>query len=109
MLLPILDDVVPLKIQLFDSEMVVEVELCKGLSGSNVKLSNWIGAFIEASVGVHYVAFIMFWLCKFIFGAHPHYVVKPLYFYLAIQIYVGMSLPLALLFLGYLYVQLDIP
>ena len=80
LLLPILDEVVPLEIQLSDGEMAVEAELRKGLGGGNVKLSNWIRAFIEVSVGVHYVAFIMFWLCKFIFGAQPHYVVKPLYF-----------------------------
>ena len=50
----------------------------------------------------------MFWLCKFIFGSHPHYAVKPLYFRLAIKIFAGVSLPLAPMFLGHLYVQLDI-
>ena len=24
----------------------------------------------------------MFWLCKFVFGAHPYYAMKPLYFQL---------------------------
>ena len=33
---------------------------------------------------------------------------KPLYFHLAIKIYAGVSLPLAPMFLGHLYVQLDI-
>ena len=50
----------------------------------------------------------MFWLCKFIFGFHPHYAVKPLYFRLAINISARVSLPLAPMFLGHLYVQLDI-
>ena len=54
------------------------------------------------------VAFIAFWLCKFNFGSHPHYVVKPLYFQLAINISAEVSLPLAPMFLGHLYVQLDI-
>lgn len=29
----------------------------------------------------------MFWLCKFIFGSHPHYAVKLVYFWLAIKIF----------------------
>ena len=53
-------------------------------------------------------AFIAFWLCKFVFGSHPHYAIKPLYFCLAIKISAGVSLLLAPMFLGYLYVQLDI-
>ena len=52
--------------------------------------------------------FIAFWLCKFVFGSHPHYAIKPLYFLLAIKISAGVSLPLAPMFLGHLYVQLDI-
>ena len=39
---------------------------------------------------------------------HPHYTIKPLYFRLAIKISAGVSLPLAPMFLGHLYVQLDI-
>ena len=70
----------------------------------NAKLSHWVGAFSKASNAVRRVAFIVFWFCKFIFGSHPRYAVKPLYFYLAIKIFAGLSLPLALLFLGYLYV-----
>ena len=53
-------------------------------------------------------AFIAFWLCKFVFGSHPHYAIKPSYFRLAIKISARVSLPLAPMFLGHLYVQLDI-
>ena len=53
-------------------------------------------------------AFVVFWLCKFVFGSHPHYAIKPLHFRLAIKIAAGVSLLLALMFLGHLYVQLDI-
>ena len=60
------------------------------------------------SVAAHRAAFIVFWLCKLVFGSHPHYAIKPLYFRLAIKISVGVSLPLALMFLGHLYFQLDI-
>ena len=54
------------------------------------------------------VAFIAFWLYKFNFNSHPHYAVKPLYFQLAIKISTEVSLPLTPMFLGHLYVQLDI-
>ena len=53
-------------------------------------------------------AFVTFWLCKFIFGSHPHYAIKPLYFQLAIKISTGVSLSFTPMFLGHLYVQLDI-
>ena len=43
-----------------------------------------------------------------VFGSHPHYAIKPLYFCLAIKIATGVSLLLAPMFLGHLYVQLDI-
>ena len=85
----------------------MEAELKKGVSG-NVKLSHWVGAFSEASTTIHRAAFVTFWLCKFIFGSYLHYAVKLVYFQLAIKISAGVSLPLALMFLGHLYVQLDI-
>ena len=107
LLLPILGDVDPSDMELSPLEKAVEVELKKGISG-NVKLSHWVGAFSKASNVVRRVAFVAFWLCKFIFGSHPHYAVKPLYFWLAIKISTGVSPPLAPMFLGHLYVQLDI-
>ena len=60
------------------------------------------------SVFAHSAAFVVFWLCKFVFGSHPYYAVKPLYFRLAIKIAARVSLPLAPMFLRHLYVQLDI-
>ena len=56
----------------------MEVELKKGMNG-NAKLSHWVGAFSKASDVVR-ATFVAFWFCKFIFGSHLHYVVKPLYF-----------------------------
>ena len=79
----------------------------KRMSG-NAKLSFWVSSTSKISVAAHRAAFIMFWLCKFIFGSHPHYAVKPLYFRLAIKMFARVSLPLAPMFLGHLYVQLDI-
>ena len=74
----------------------------------NAKLSHWVSSSSKFSVAARRATFIAFWLCKFVFGSHPHYAIKPLYFRLAIKISAGVSLPLAPMFLGYLYVQLDI-
>ena len=108
LLLPILGDTNPDDIALSAEEGAVETELKKGVS-RNTKLSHWVGAFLKASTAVRRAAFITFWLCKFVFSLHPHYVVKPLYFRLAIKISTRASLPLAPMFLGHLYIQLDIP
>ena len=94
-------------IELSPEEEAVEAKLKKGMS-RNVKLSHWVGAFSNASNVVRCVAFVAFWLYKFIFGSHPHYAVKPLYFHLAIKISTRVILPLAPMFLVYLYVQIDI-
>ena len=75
----------------------------KGTSG-NAKLSHYVGAFSKVSTTVRRAAFIEFQLCKFIFDSHPHYAVKPLYFRLVIKISIEVSLPLAPMFLGRLYV-----
>jgi len=107
LLLPILGDMDPSDIELSSEEEAVEAKLRKGMSG-NAKLSHWVRAFSKASDTVYHEAFIAFWLCKFIFGSHPHSAVKPLYFQLAIKISARVSLPLAPIFLGHLYVQLDI-
>ena len=110
LLLPILSDMDPNDIDLSAEEEAVEaaeVELKKGMCG-NAKLSHWVGAFLKASTTVRHVAFVTFWICKFFFDSYPHYVVKPLYFRLAIKISTEVSLPLTLMFLGHLYVQLDI-
>ena len=79
----------------------MEVELRKGMSG-NAKLSHWVGSFSKASVVAYRATFVTLGL------SHPHYAVKPLYFWLAIKISNGVSLLLAPMFLGQLYVQLDI-
>ena len=84
-------------------EQAVEAELRKGMGG-NTKLSHWVGSFSKASIVARRAALVTFWLCKFIFVSHPQYAVKPLYFRLAIKISTNVSLPLAPMFLGHLYV-----
>ena len=85
----------------------MEAKLKKRVSW-NAKLSYWVSSSSKFSVAIRHATFVVFWLCKFVFGSHSHYAVKPLYFCLAIKISAGVSLPLAPMFLGHLYVQLDI-
>ena len=107
LLLPILGDVDPATLELSSEEEAIEAELKKRMTG-NAKLSYWVSSSSKFSVSARHAAFVAFWLCKFVFGSHPHYAIKPLYFRLAIKIAAGVSLPLASMFLGHLYVQLDI-
>ena len=107
LLLPILGGVDPATIELSPEEEAIEVELKKRMTG-NAKLSYWISSSSKFSVDARCATFVAFWLCKFVFGSHPYYAIKPLYFPLAIKISAGVSLPLAFMFLGHLYVQLDI-
>ena len=107
LLLPILGDADLSNIELSVEEEAMEAKLRKGMNG-NVKLLHWVGAFSKAFDVVRRAAFVVFWLCKFFFGSHPYYAVKLFYFCLAIKISAGLSLPSVLMFLGHLYVQLDI-
>lgn len=78
LLLPILSDVGLSQIQVSKDKIVMETELY-GHGGSNAKLSNWIEDFTKAFASIHRVAFIMFWLSKFIIGLVYHWVsLKPI-------------------------------
>ena len=107
LLLPILGDFNPATLELSLEEEAVETELKKRMSG-NAKLSYWVSSSSKFSKSARHAAFVVFWLCKFVFGSDLYYAMKPLYFCLAIKIFAGVSLPLASMFLGHLYVQLDI-
>ena len=107
LLLPILGDADPAALELSPEEEAIEAELRKRMA-RNAKLSYWVSSSSKFSVATRRVAFIAFWLCKFVFGSHPYYAIKPLYFRLVIKISARVSLPLAPMFLGNLYVQLDI-
>ena len=107
LLLSILGDDDPATIELSLEEEAIEVELKKRMT-ENAKLSYWVNSSSKFSIVARRAAFVAFWLCKFVFRSHPHYAIKPLYFPLAIKISVRVSLPLAPMFLGHLYVQLDI-
>ena len=103
LLLPILNDTNPAVPELSPEEKAIEAELKKRMT-RNAKLSYWVSSSSKFSMTACRTAFVMLWLCKFVFGSHPHYAIKPLYFRLAIKIAAGVT-PM---FLGHLYVQLDI-
>ena len=107
LLLPILGDVDPTTLEFSPEEEAIEAKLRKRMA-ENAKLSYWVSSSSKFSVATRRTAFVAFWLCKFVFRSHPHYAIKPLYLRLAIKISAGVSLPLAHMFLGHLYVQLDI-
>ena len=107
LLLPILGDADPATLELSPEEEAIEAELKKRMT-RNAKLSYWVSSFSKFSMTARRAVFVAFWLCKFVFGSYPHYAIKPLYFRLAIKIVAGVSLLLAYMFLGHLYVQLDI-
>ena len=87
LVLPILGDTNPAALELSLKEEAIEVELRKMMTG-NAKLSYWVSSSSKFAAARR-AAFIAFWLCKFVFGSHPHYAIKPLYFCLAIKISAG--------------------
>ena len=88
LLLPILGDADLAALELSPEEEAIEAELRKRMTG-NAKLSYWVSSSSKFSVVARRAVFIAFWLCKFVFGSHPHYAIKPLYFRLAIKISTG--------------------
>jgi hypothetical protein len=76
---------------------------------SSTKLSGWPSFFIHRKEAlVRCAAFVLYWLCKCTFGNSPYYLINTAYIPLAIKISIGHCFPLALLFLGHLYSQLDL-
>ena len=71
LLLPILGDIDPTTLDLSPKEEAMEAELKKRMGG-NAKLSYWVSSSSKFSVSAYRAAFVVFWLCKFVFGSHPH-------------------------------------
>jgi hypothetical protein len=88
----------------------VEEEVAAALRRhSSTKLSSWPTLFVHhEDIPVRHAAFILYWLCKCLFGNFPYYAVNTLYIPLAVKISTGYCFPLAPLFLGHLYSQLDL-
>uniref|UniRef100_A0A2N9J1V2 Aminotransferase-like plant mobile domain-containing protein n=1 Tax=Fagus sylvatica TaxID=28930 RepID=A0A2N9J1V2_FAGSY len=104
-MLPGLSDVDPSTIEMSEKEMEVEQAL---MSRSNTRTNAWSLHFAKGTDdAICRAAFVAYWLYKCIFGETPYYAMKPVYFRLAVKISFGHRLPLAAMFLGHLYLQLD--
>ena len=76
---------------------------------SSTRLSGWPSHFTQLKgIPVRRAAFVLYWLCKCTFGNFPCYSVNTTFIPLAIRISTGYCFPLAPLFLGHLYSQLDL-
>ena len=115
-LLPILDDQDPAEIELSPEELRIEAALADYMGGKNTSLgtqaarfTSWMDHFKrEGDDSIRRAAFVAYWLSKCIFGEHPAYSIKLLYFFIAVKIAAGVYFPLAPLLLGQLYTQLDL-
>uniref|UniRef100_A0A2N9I300 Aminotransferase-like plant mobile domain-containing protein n=1 Tax=Fagus sylvatica TaxID=28930 RepID=A0A2N9I300_FAGSY len=115
-LLPILGDQDPAEITLSPEESKIEAVLADYIGRKNVALgtqaarfNSWMEHFLRIEDPlIRRAAFISYWLSKCVFGEHPAYSIKPLYFCLAVKIAAGVRFPLAPLLLGQLYTQLDL-
>uniref|UniRef100_A0A2N9GIL9 Aminotransferase-like plant mobile domain-containing protein n=1 Tax=Fagus sylvatica TaxID=28930 RepID=A0A2N9GIL9_FAGSY len=115
-LLPILGDQDPAEIALSPEESKIEAVLADYIGRKNVALgtqaarfNSWMEHFLRIEDPlIRRAAFISYWLSKCVFGEHPAYSIKPLYFCLAVKIAAGVRFPLAPLLLGQLYTQLDL-
>jgi hypothetical protein len=76
---------------------------------SSTRLSGWPSFFVYyEDISICRAAFVLYWLCKCTFGNFPCYSIKTAYIPLTIRISTGHCFPLAPLFLGHLYLQLDL-
>jgi hypothetical protein len=115
-LLPILGDQGPADLVLSPEELEIESALADYIGRKNIALGTqaarfkpWMKHFNrETDPLIRRSAFVAYWLSKCVFGEHPAYSIKPLYFPLVVKIAAGVCFPFALLLLGQLYTQLDL-
>ncbi len=115
-LLSILGDQDPAEIELSPEEVRIKAALADYIGRRNTSLgtqaarfTSWMEHFKrEKDASIRRAAFVAYWLSKCIFGEHPSYFIKPLYFLIAMKIAAGICFPLAPLLLGHLYTQLDL-
>uniref|UniRef100_A0A2N9GS51 Aminotransferase-like plant mobile domain-containing protein n=1 Tax=Fagus sylvatica TaxID=28930 RepID=A0A2N9GS51_FAGSY len=115
-LLPILGDQDPADLVLSPEELEIEAALADYIGRRNVALGTqaarfkpWMEHFNrETKPSIRRAAFVAYWLSKCVFGEHPAYSIKPLYFPLAVKVAAGVCFPLAPLLLGQIYTQLDL-
>uniref|UniRef100_A0A2N9HP85 Aminotransferase-like plant mobile domain-containing protein n=1 Tax=Fagus sylvatica TaxID=28930 RepID=A0A2N9HP85_FAGSY len=105
-MLPILGEHSFSDIKLSAEEEEVAAALRKRAS---TRLSGWPAHFSQVDeAAVRRAAFVLYWLCKCTFGNFPCYSINTAFIPLAIRISAGYCFPIAPLFLGHLYSQLDL-
>ena len=110
-LLPILGDQDQAELELSSEELKIEAALADYIGRKNIALGTqaarfnpWMEHFNRKEDPlIRRAAFVAYWLSKCVFGEHPTYSIKPLYFPLAVKIAAGTCFPLAPLLLGQLY------
>ena len=105
----------PFNISLSEEDLMVENKLFSHFGGriaspgeKPARMGRWVMTLSrEKDKKVRRVGFLAFWLNKFLFSEFPGYGVKSTFFPLAIKLARGAQYPLAPLFLGHVYSQLN--
>ena len=114
-LLPVLGDENPFDINLSDEDLKVEENLFTHFGGRTAssgrkpaRIGRWVMSLSrEKDKEVKRAGFLAFWLSKFLFSEFLGYGIKSALFPLAISLAQGAQYPLAPMFLGHVYSQLD--
>ena len=114
-LLPVLRDENPFDINLSDEDLKVEEKLFTHFGGriaspggKPARMGRWVMSLSsEKDKEVRQAGFLAFWLSKFLFSEFPGYGIKFALFPLVIRLAWGAQYPLAPMFLGHVYSQLD--
>ena len=116
LLLPVFGDENPFDISLFSEDLEVKDKLFSHFggrtassSGKPARMGKWVmNLSREKDKAVRRAGFLALWLSKFLFSEFPGYGVKSVFFPLAIRLAWGAQYPLAPMFLGHVYSQLDL-
>ena len=114
-LLLVFGDEDPFDISLSKEDLEVENKLFSHFGGRTAspggkpaRMGRWVMTLSrEKDKEVRRADFLAFWLSKFLFSEFPGYGIKSTFFPLAIKLDRGAQYPLAPLFLGHVYSQLD--
>ena len=114
-LLLVLGDENPFDINLSDEDLKVEKKLfthfgghTASSNGKPARMGRWVMSLLrEKDKKVRRAGFLAFWLSKFLFSEFPGYGIKFALSPLAISLAQGAQYPLAPMFLGHVYSQLD--
>ena len=116
LLLPVFGDENPFDINLSNDDLEVEDKLFSHFNGRTAspsrkptRMGKWVmNLYREKDKAVRRARFLALWLNKFLFSEFPEYGVKFVFFPLAIRLAQGAQCPLAPMFLGHFYFQLDL-